>query len=106
MCPCVKKNIRKRKMPDEISLEDTFFEITGKVLHRWKQLGRALKLNESKLREIEQDYRQDGVREQAYQMLLAWRESFPDYCTLSSLSEALCAIGLGSVAHQCCMVKI
>ncbi|XP_031567582.1 uncharacterized protein LOC116302432 [Actinia tenebrosa] len=106
MCQCDKKNMRKRKIPHEISLEDTFLEIAGKVPKMWKELGRALKINENKLDEIEQDYKHDRVREQAYQMLLAWRESFPEYCTLSSLSEGLCKIGLKNVARQCCMVKI
>ena len=104
MCPCVKKNLRKRKLPQEISLVDTFSEVTCKLLGKWKELGRVLKMNENHLREIEQDHKQDGVKEQAYQMLLAWRETYPDHCTLTALSEALCKIGLGYVARD--MVEI
>ncbi|XP_032235104.2 uncharacterized protein LOC116616958 [Nematostella vectensis] len=105
-CPCVKKNERKRKLPPEISWEDKFVEITGKLTGRWKDLGRVLRMEEPTIQEIELNYKQDGVREQAYQMLLAWREKYPDNCSLQTLSNALCKIGLGYVARQCCMVEM
>lgn len=102
MCPCVKKNMRKRKH-QEVNWGDKFSELASKLPDKWKQLGRVLNVSESKIREIELDCRQDGVREQAYQMLLAWQEQRPEQCTLATLSTALCKIGLGYVARQYCL---
>lgn len=99
MCPCVKKNIRKRKLTEEL-VEEKLFDLAGKLLDKWKPMARILSISESKIREIEVDYKQDGVREQATQMLLAFRDLYPDKCTLNVLSTALCKIGLGYVARQ------
>lgn len=104
MCPCVNK--RKRKLPDDNSLENKFHEVASKVLNKWKDLGRSLRVSEDKLREIELDYKQDGVKEQATQMLLAWRDEHPEHCSSAKLCSALCKMGLGYVARQSCMVEM
>lgn len=106
MCPCVKKNARKRKLTEPVNWEEKFLDLAQKVVGngKWKQLGRVLGIGDSKIQEIEHDcsIRQDGLQEKAYQVLIAWRDLYPDRCNLSNISSALCKIGLNSVARQCC----
>ena len=99
MCPCVKKNMRKRKLTEEV-VDEKLSDLAGKLLDKWKRFARILNISENKIREIEADYRQEGVREQAFQMLFAFRDQCPDKCTLQVLSSALSKIGLGYVARQ------
>lgn len=101
MCPCVKKNMRKRKLTEEV-VDEKLLDLAGKLLDKWKRFARILNISESKIREIEADYKQEGVREQAIQMLFAFRDQNPDKCTPSILSSALFKIGLGYVARQYC----
>ena len=44
------------------------------VQEKWKNLGRALGVDDNQLLEIERDYENDGIQEKAYQMLFAWKE--------------------------------
>ena len=93
--------MRKRKFTEAV-VEDKLFDLAGELLDKWKQMARILRMSESKIREIEVNFKQEGVREQAIQMLLAFRDLYPDKCTLNVLSTALCKIGLGYVARQYC----
>lgn len=105
ICPCVKKNARKRRLQESINWEEKFQDLAQKLVgnSKWRQLGRVLGVGESKIKEIENDYSKDGVQEMAYQVLVAWRDLYPDRCNLSNISSALCKIGLNSVARQCCL---
>lgn len=112
LCPfdCVRKNARKRRLVESINWEEKFQDIAQKVVGngKWKQLGRILRVGESKIQEIEHDcsIRQDGLQEKAYQVLIAWRDLNPDHWDLGNalgrLSNALCKIGLNAVARQYC----
>ena len=105
MCPCVKKNSRKRKFHEEVNWEDKFQDLAANIVDKWKKLGRVLGVGEHKIKEIEHDcsMRQDGVQEMAFQVLVSWRDLQPDMCTLNNLSSALWKIGLGYVARQHCL---
>lgn len=74
-------------------------DVAQRVLKNWKKLGRVLELDENQLREIEQDYENDGIQEQCYQMLLAWKERYPDQ-GYETLSYALGKLHLNDVARQ------
>ena len=106
-CPCVKKNARKRRFNEAVNWEEKFQDLAQKVVGngKWKQLGRVLGVGDNKIQEIEHDcsMRQDGLHEKAYQVLIAWRDLYPDRCNLNNISSALCKIGLNSVARQCCL---
>ena len=73
--------------------------MAGRVKHKWKRLGRTLELREDQITEIERDYQVDGIQEQAYQMLLTWRESYPDN-GYETLSQALGKHSFNTVARQ------
>ena len=106
MCPCVKKNARKRRLPEDINWEEKFHDLSRKIGNgEWKQLGRVLGVSDSKIKEIEHDcsINKDSLYEKPYQVLLAWRDRYPDRCNLTTLSRALCKVGLGYVARQYCL---
>lgn len=54
----------------------------------WARLGRALKLDETTLKQIDHLYSEKGFREMAYQMLLQWKQQNPEYCNVKSLDQA------------------
>lgn len=106
MCPCVKKNARKRRLPEAINWEEKFQDLSQNIGNgKWKQLGRVLGVSDNKIKEIEHDcsINKDGLSEKSYQVLLAWRDLYPDRCNLNTLSGALCKVGLGYVARQYCL---
>ena len=106
MCPCVKKNARKRCLHEPVNWEEKFQELAQNIGNgKWKPLGRVLGVGDSKIEEIEHDcsIRQDGLHEKPYQVLIAWRDLYPDRCSLYNLSSALCKVGLGYVARQHCL---
>ncbi|KAJ7372605.1 hypothetical protein OS493_017876 [Desmophyllum pertusum] len=107
MCPCVKKNARKRRLHEPVNWEEKFQDLAQKVVGngKWKQLGRVLGVGDNKIQEIEHDcsMRQDGLQEKTYQVLITWRDLHPDRCNLNNLSSALCKVGLGYVARQYCL---
>lgn len=107
MCPCVRKNARKRRRNEPVNWEEKFQDLAQKLVgnSKWKQLGRVLGVGDGKIQEIEHDcsMRQDGLQEKAYQVLVAWRDLYPDRCNLDNISTALCKIGLNAVARQCCL---
>ena len=106
MCPCVKKNARKRRLHEPVNWEEKFQELSQHIGNgKWKQLGRVLGVGDSRIQEIEHDcsMRQDGLQEKTYQVLIAWRDLYPDRCSLNNLSSALCKVGLGYMARQYCL---
>ena len=106
MCPCVKKNARKRRLHEHVDWEEKFQELSQHIGNgKWKQLGRVLGVGDSRIQEIEHDcsMRQDGLQEKTYQVLKAWRDLHPDRCSLNNLFSALCKVGLGYMARQYCL---
>ena len=107
MCPCVKKNARKRRLLESVNWEEKFHDLAQNIQFgngKWKQLGRELGVGDNKIQEIEHDcgMNNDGLYEKAYQVLSAWRDLYPDQCTLNTLFSALCKVGLRYVASQYC----
>ena len=74
-------------------------EVAERVQEKWKKLGRALELREAQITEIERNYKDDGIQEQAYQMLVAWRECYPDN-GYEILSQALGKLSFKATARQ------
>ena len=95
-------NSRKRKHAEgnegPVPVEK-LVEVAQNVQGKWKGLGRVLGLDEVQIIEIERDNEKDGLQEQAYQMLLAWKERYPDN-TYETLFKALGKIHLNGVARQ------
>lgn len=104
MCPCVKKNARKRRLLESVNWEEKFHDLSRHI-REWKQLGRELGVGDTKIKEIEHDCHRnnDSLYEKAYQVLLAWRDLCPDRCNLNTLSDALCKVGLGYAARKYCL---
>ncbi|KAL9956627.1 hypothetical protein ACROYT_G038133 [Oculina patagonica] len=56
MCPCVKKNARKRRLHEPVNWEAKFQDLALNVGNgKWKQLGRVLGVGDNKIQEIEHD---------------------------------------------------
>ena len=62
-------------------------------------MGRALELSEDQITEIEKDYKNEGIQEQAYRMLVTWRETYPDN-NYETLFQALGKLKFNGVARQ------
>ena len=58
-------------------LNDTEFILllSKEIAIDWKILGRKLSVNDNELNELSNNYGSDGISEQAYQMLLKWKNS-------------------------------
>ena len=70
----------------------------------WRALGRTLGLEEAVLLNTEQSYKNNGVRECAYQMMLEGKEKKPKNCTFSSLYKALTQEKMNGIAKN--LVKL
>ena len=70
----------------------------------WKKLGRMLKVQEQKLTQLEKDYAQDTY-EQAFKMLLHWKESNADAATYQILFNALTKGDCSSLAKKFCCIE-
>lgn len=77
--------IGDKKQPDESRLDD----IAGNIAQHWKKVGRKLNLEEKELNEINLNYRDSSECEKAFQMLLVWRERYPDQFTIGRLRNVL-----------------
>ena len=85
-------------MPSEEVLDD----LSQDIIPFWKRLGRKLQVPNSKLEEIQGDNVQyPGVKEKAYQMLMAWIVQ-GESTTFSELSKALRALGNKRLALKYC----
>ena len=74
-------------------------EVAIAIQDKWKFVGRVLKVNENQITEIERNYKDQGIQEQAYQMLVAWQEAYPDN-NYEVLFQALGKLKFNSVARQ------
>ena len=102
MLPPAPSNNRKRRHTDapERQVSDAkLMEVAERVQDKWKKLGRTLGLGEDQITEIELDYKDEGVQEQAIKMLHSWRECYPDN-GYETLFQALGKINLNTVARQ------
>ena len=78
------------------------WQVSAHVHHKWKSVGRNLDIPEDELLCIEHAYR--DLRECTYQMLLKWKDMFPQHFRYGVLYGALCESGLNSVAQKHCTV--
>ena len=107
MCPCVKKNARKRRLHEPVNWDKMFQDLAPEMVRdgKWKQLGRVLGVSDTKIREIEDNcsMEQDRLYEKSYQVLITWGDLYPERLNLNNLSSALCKVGLGYLARQFCL---
>ncbi|XP_071842511.1 uncharacterized protein [Apostichopus japonicus] len=67
----------------------TVLDLSGKLSKGWEDVGRNLKLEETKLENIEADNKSKGQKEVVYQMLLLWKRKHGKQATNKTLSYAL-----------------
>ena len=77
------------------------WKISQFINNHWKSLGRNLEVPEEDLNQVEHAHK--DMRECSYQMLLKWKERFPQKCVFGTLYVALCDSGLNSVATAHCV---
>ncbi len=75
----------KRGKPSNGDLE----RLANKIIPCWKKLGRALDIDDAKITALERDHSSD-ITEQAYKMLLHWKQSKGSDANYEVLFEALC----------------
>ncbi|XP_065065525.1 uncharacterized protein LOC135691567 isoform X2 [Rhopilema esculentum] len=95
----------KRKLDvschDDIQLTDAKLDkIARQIVSTWKSVGRNLSVDERKLSEIDQSNQNESAREKAFQMLMAWKEMFPDEFCAEVLGRALVKCDLKYTARQ------
>ncbi|PFX22942.1 uncharacterized protein LOC111333589 [Stylophora pistillata] len=91
-------NDESHEQPSEEVLEN----LSQDIVSFWKPLGRKLKVVNVKLEEIQGDNIQyPGIKEKAYQMLLAWIDQ-EETATFHHLSGALQSLGKNRLAHKYC----
>ena len=73
----------KRGKPTDDELEQLGID----VAEGWRKLGRRLKLDESTLQEIDNDY--DQLSEKGYHMLMRWKQNTGAHATYKALRDAL-----------------
>ena len=66
---------------------DELEKLGKEIAEKWMQLGRRLRVEEPKLRDIEQSHRQ--LCEKGYNMLLAWKQKNGSAATYEILNAAL-----------------
>lgn len=77
--------VEEKQQPTESQLDD----ISENIARDWKKVGRKLNLQERDLNEINMNFRDDTEQEKAFQMLLTWRERYPDQFTSGRLNKVL-----------------
>ncbi|XP_031557038.1 uncharacterized protein LOC116293713 isoform X3 [Actinia tenebrosa] len=85
---------------DKVS-EGDLEELAKEIIPIWRHLGRKLGLDNSRIEEISKDYANLGIREQAFQMLLSWKESSPNP-SYGVLGNALIILGKRNLAQRYC----
>ncbi len=71
------------------------------LFQEWKSIARYLSLSENDICLIDNKYYlKDGLRECCYQMLVKWRELFPNDCFLYNLCLKLIKINLNLYVCQ------
>ena len=76
----------------------------AKEMKSWKQLGRALKLKDPQLDEIDEDIK--GLFEKSYAMLRGWMETKGSAATYAELAKGLETVGRRDLIRNfCCESK-
>eukprot|EP00118_Oscarella_pearsei_P019786 m.212045 g.212045 ORF g.212045 m.212045 type:complete len:164 (+) comp39768_c1_seq9:107-598(+) len=84
---------------NEIPTDKQLWTLSEHLAGRWKHVARSLDVNESTIEQVGNDLKGDG-REQAYQMLLAWKEKLSQSASIGVLCKALRDERLTSVAGK------
>ena len=85
--------------------DQDLWKISGEMSSiNWRALGRTMGLEESTLLNLEHSFKNHGVRECAYQMMLEWKEKKPKTCTFGSLYSALTTEKMNGIAKK--LVKL
>ena len=84
MCLSLFLVVVKPGIPEDNELH----ELANDVSPFWKRLGRELKVDDSKLAQLESDYPQDAY-ERAFQMLQYWKQKRVNQATYQILYSAL-----------------
>lgn len=74
---------------------------SGRISGMWKQVGRNLHVKECIIENIGEDFRCDGTREMAYQLLLFWSRSLGSNATEEDLLNAISV----SKSQKVCIVR-
>ena len=76
----------------------------AREMKNWKQLGRALKLEDPQLDEIDEDFR--GLFDKSYAMLRGWMETKGSAATYAELAKGLEIVGRRDLIRNfCCESK-
>ena len=86
--------------------DDELHGLANDVSQFWKKLGRELKVEESKLDQLDVDHQQDAY-ERAFQMLLHWRRTKLKKATYQNLYSALTSavVGRNDLGKKYCCVS-
>lgn len=83
--------------------DEVLHDLSQDITPFWKDLGRKLKVPNEKIDEIQTDNVQyPGVKEKAFQMLMAWKELRSDVAKITELSVALKALGKNRTEMKYC----
>ena len=81
--------------------EKNLWHASGYVFQEWKSIARSLLLSENDICLIDDKYYlKDGLRECCYQMLIKWRELYPNECYFYNLCLKLVKINLNFYIFQ------
>ncbi|XP_031557039.1 uncharacterized protein LOC116293713 isoform X4 [Actinia tenebrosa] len=113
LCSAVLSHLNKDTKPTAFPIQDSqgeeidkvsegdLEELAKEIIPIWRHLGRKLGLDNSRIEEISKDYANLGIREQAFQMLLSWKESSPNP-SYGVLGNALIILGKRNLAQRYC----
>ena len=73
-------------------------QVSQDVGSKWRSLGRQLGCSDAQLDAIQYDFRHQGLREVAYQMLRSWHEQTGNDAKLAILARALVDIRRPDIA--------
>ncbi|XP_044183861.1 uncharacterized protein LOC122964368 [Acropora millepora] len=89
--------------PAETPTDEVLQPLSQEITPFWKDLGRRLKVPNKRIDEIHVDNIQYlGVKEKAFQMLMAWKEQRSDVAKITELSRALKALGKNRTEMKYC----
>ena len=83
---------------NEVVTEKQVADISGEIGTCWRQLGPRLKIAESKIHTIDEEYR--GNWHKAYALLILWKQTEGKNATVGHLADVLEKIGRTSIAEK------
>lgn len=82
-------------------IEKILWHASGYLFQEWKSIARSLLITENDIYLIDTKYYlKDGIRECCYQMLIKWRELYPNSCYFYNLSLKLIKINFNFYVCQ------